>query len=142
MSRGPGRVPPSSVLSPVSREFRALVETFVPEAAALGESEWSEVLALVQVALEDRPRRLHRQLRLLLRVVDRLALLRHGRRFRALDAASRTRFLAGLQDSRWKLLRRGIWSLRTLAFLGYYGRPGIGAELGYGARAEGWEAVK
>jgi hypothetical protein len=38
------------------------------------------------------------------------------------------------------LLRRGIWGLRTLAFMAYYERPEAAAEIGYRATARGWEA--
>ena len=45
--------------------------------------------------------------------------------------------LEGLFRSQLTLLRRGFWGLRTLVFLGYYGRPEIGGRIGYQPRRQG-----
>src|SRR2546422_3095313 len=37
------------------------------------------------------------------------------------------------------LMRRGLWGLRTLAFMGYYGRPAAAREIGYRADPRGWD---
>jgi len=130
----------SPVLQPVRTTFRAVAATFVPEAAALDEAAWTEAEAIVERFLAARPAAVRRQLVLLIRLLDLLALLRHGRRFAALDQARRLRFLAALQDAPLLLLRRGIWGVRTLAFMGYYARPAAQAAIGYRADALGWEA--
>ena len=75
-----------------------------------------------------------------MKVIDFLPLLRYGRRFTALDADRRLRVLEWMQDSRFLLLRRGVWGLRTLIMLGYYSRPIAAAQIGYRASALGWEA--
>ena len=128
------------VIAPVRAVFRALAVTFVPEASALDERGWSEAERIVEEALAPRPPKVRRQVGLLIRALDVLPLLRHGRRLTALDAAARLRFLSGLQDSRLLLLRRGIWGLRTLVFMGYYARPEAASLIGYRADARGWEA--
>ena len=128
------------VLSPVRAPFRALATTFVPEAAALTESDWAEVEAIVEQALALRPPGIRRQLATLIKLLELLPLLRYARRFTALDAGRRTRFLAAFQRSPLLLLRRGVWGLRTLVFMGYYARPAAGAAIGYRADARGWEA--
>jgi hypothetical protein len=43
-----------------------------------------------------------------------------------------------MQYSPIPLLRRGVWGLRTLVFLGYYTRPEVQMTLGYRASARGW----
>jgi len=129
-----------SALAPVRGTFRALAQTFVPEAAALDAHGWAAVEAIVEQALAERPARVRRQIGLLIRVLETLPLLRWGRRFSALDAATRLRFLETLQRSPVLLLRRGIWGVRTLAFMGYYARPETRALIGYRADAHGWEA--
>ncbi len=129
-----------NVLAPVRGTFRALTQTFVPEAASLGAAEWTAVEAIVEQALAERPAKVRRQIGLLIRVLDTLPVVRWGRRFPALEAAARLRFLEALQRSPVLLLRRGVWGLRTLAFMGYYARPGAGALIGYRADARGWEA--
>ena len=120
--------------------FRALAATFVPEAGALDERGWVEAEAIVERFLRTRPAAIQRQLRLLIRLLDLLPLFRYGRRFRTLDAARRLRFLEATQNAPVLLLRRGIWGLRTVAFMAYYERPGAAAEIGYRADARGWEA--
>jgi hypothetical protein len=128
------------VLAPVRPVFRALATTFVPESAALDERGWAEAEAVVERFLAGRPAAVGRQLVLLVRLLDLLPRLRYGRRFTALDAARRLRFLEALQHAPLLLLRRGIWGVRTLAFMGYYTRPDVQAAIGYRADPRGWEA--
>ena len=130
------------VLSPVSTIFRALVCTIVPEATNLDARSWAELESLVDNTLRDRPAGLHRQLRLLLRVIEWAPFVRYGRRFTALDAATRTQVLSFLQDHRLRLIRTGFWGLRTLVFLGYYGRPEAARDLGYRADRRGWDSLQ
>jgi len=120
--------------------FRSIAITVVPEAARLHEAGWAEVEAIIGRALEARPPAVRRQLGMLIRVIGLMALLRYGRRFASLDVTRRTALLARLQDARLLLLRRGVWGLRTLIFMGYYARPAAAAEIGYRADPRGWEA--
>ena len=129
---------PLSLVSPI---FRAFVSTIVPEAAKLGEPSWIELESLVDDTLSDRPANLHRQLRLLLRVIEWLPVLRYGRPFTSLGAPQRSQVLGYLQRHPLELIRTGFWGLRTLAFLGYYGRPDGARDIGYGANRRGWEAL-
>lgn len=111
----------------------------VPEARHLPPEEWAALERIVQAALAERPP-LRRQLALFLHVLEWAPLLRWGRPLSALDAARRTRFLEAVQAAPLLLLRHGFWGLRTLVFLGYYGRPAAAAEIGYRADPRGWEA--
>jgi len=120
--------------------FRALTSTFVPEAAGLDERGWAEAEAIVETFLASKSESVRRQVALLVRLLQLLPILRWGRPFTALDAGRRTRFLGALQDAPLLLLRRGIWGLRTLAFMGYYARPDAAATIGYRADRRGWEA--
>jgi hypothetical protein len=127
-------------LAPVRGTFRAVAQTVVPEASALPPAEWQALEAIVDDALAERPARLRRQLRLLVRLIEALPVLRYGRGFTALDPGRRTAVLRALQDAPLLLLRRGFWGLRTLVLMGYYARPAAAAEIGYRADARGWEA--
>jgi hypothetical protein len=129
-----------SVIPAVRPLFRDLARTFVPESAALDEPGWAESEAIVERFLAARPPAVRRQFRALVRLLDFLPLLRYGRRFRSLDGARRLRFLEAMQRAPVLLLRRGVWGLRTVAFMGYYARPGAAALIGYRADARGWEA--
>jgi len=128
------------VLEAVRRTFRALATTFVPEAASLDERGWGEAEAIVEAFLASRPEAVRRQVVLLIRLLNVLPMLRWGRPFVGLDAARRTRFLAALQDAPLLLARRGIWGLRTIAFMGYYARAEAATAIGYRADRRGWEA--
>lgn len=130
-----------SHLDAVRPVFRALMCTVVPEAADLGEKEWADAEHLVEAALSQRPPKLRRRVLLFFRLVDWMPLARYGRRFASLDAARRARFLAALQDHSVPLVRLGFWGVRTLALMGYYGRPEAVKAIGYAADARGWEAL-
>jgi hypothetical protein len=136
---GLGRADPA-LLAPVRTLFRTVAETIVPEASVLDERAWTEVESIIESALVRREPRLRRQLVLFIRVIGLLSLIRHGRRFTRLDVRRRTVLLASLQDARSLLVRRGFWGLRTLVLMGYYARAAAAREIGYRARAEGWEA--
>ena len=129
-----------AVLPSVRPVFRAIAATVVPEAASLTEREWSEVEAIVEDALAQRPPKVRRQLALLMKVIDILPRLTQGTSFRALDPSRRLRVLDRLQHAPVLLLRRGVWGIRTLAFMGYYARPAAAAGIGYRASSLGWEA--
>ena len=129
-----------SHLATIRPLFRALVSTVVPEAGSLDEKGWSQAERLVETALAMRPANLQRRVLLFLRFVEWLPLMRYGRRFTALDAARRARFLCSLQDHPVQVIRLGFWGVRTLALMGYYGRPEAAKSIGYAADARGWEA--
>lgn len=131
------------VLSPsLSRIFRAVARTVVPEAGDLGEERWSRALVIVEDALADRPPGLRRQLRLFLRLLQWLPLLRWLRPFTALDRQRRARWLSILQDAPVLAVRQGFWGVRTLCYMGYYGLPEVRAEIGYRAHPRGWKAER
>ena len=128
------------MLSSIRPVLRAIGITVVPEAAQLDEQQWVALEEIVRGALTPRPRALQRQFILLVRAIQWLAVLRYGRRFTALDATRRERFLGQLQNAPVLLLRRGIWGLRTLLLMGYYGRAAGGRAIGYRADPRGWKA--
>lgn len=81
-----------------------------------------------------------KRLRLFLRALQWLPLPRHRRRFTSLDPRRRAEFLARLQESGIDAIRVGFWGLRTLALMGYYGRPDAARAIGYTPHPHGWEA--
>lgn len=124
----------------MDRVFRAVAATVVPEAAELDATGWLDLERIVAGALAGRPVAVRRQLALFLQIVQWLPVLRYGRPFTGLPAARRARVLAALERAPLLVLRRGLWGLRTLVFMGYYGRPAAAAAIGYRADARGWEA--
>ena len=128
------------MLTSVRPVLRAIGVTVVPEATRLDEAGWAAIEGTLAAALASRPAALQRQFLLFLRVLEWLPLVRFGRRFTRLDPARRTRFLKGLQDAPLLLVRRGMWGLRTLLLMGYYGRLEAREEIGYRADPRGWNA--
>lgn len=127
-------------LAPVRPAFRALAVTFIPEVAAGSDADWSAMEGIIARALAPRPPALQRQLVLFIRILDLLARIRHGRGLVGLDPGRRHRFVSAVARSRLLLFRRGVWGLRTMVMMGWYGRPEIQRALGYRASAAGWEA--
>ncbi|MGD0415157.1 MAG: hypothetical protein ABSA80_07385 [Terriglobales bacterium] len=134
--------PSPSVLAPVRAVFRAVVVTVVPDAKQLDEPSWLALEALVEDALEIQPPTLRGQLQLFLRAIEWLPVVRYGRTFAALGDEQRSRVLRHLQNHPVERIRCGFWGLRTLAFLGYYGRPDGARAIGYRPDPRGWEAVQ
>ena len=118
--------------------FRAVVATAVPEARDLTADSWREVERIVESALSERPRAVQRQVRAFLRLLNVIAFLTSGRGFARLDDARRLRLLQRMASSRLLLVRRGVWGVRTLAFMGYYARPEAARAIGYRATINGW----
>jgi len=131
-----------TVFSSVRPIFRAVVSTVVPEANLLDEQSWQALETLVEMSLRDRSPAIRRQLRLFLRMIQWLPVFRYGRCFTSLSAEQRRQVLCYLQDHPVELIRCGFWGLRTLALLGYYGRPEGVQSTGYAADPRGWEALK
>jgi hypothetical protein len=128
------------LLQPVWPTLRAVALTVVPAAATLDEGGWREMRRVMEQALQQRQPSMASQLRAFVRLVQWLPLLRYGRRFGALDASRRRRFLDGLQESPLTLLRRGFWGVRTMVLMGYYGRGEAAVEIGYAPDQRGWGA--
>lgn len=133
---------PSSPFDTVRTIFRAVATTVVPEAIQLEERAWIELEQIIGAALEAKPPGLRRQLTFFVRALDVLPIFLYGRTFQGLDPVRRNAFLLGIQDAPLLLLRRGFWGLRTLIFMGYYGREAGRFETGYRADPRGWEAPR
>ena len=128
------------VLAPLARQIQPVLATFVPATARLTLAELGPVLARVDARLTDEPAALQRQLRLFVRVLWWLPVFTYFKTLGGLTAEQRERFLTAMQDSRLTKLRLGIWGLRTLLFLGWYGDPAVQAKLGYRPNIGGWDA--
>ena len=129
-----------ALLAPVRATFRAVASTVVTETGALDEAGWARLEAIVEQALADRPAKMQRQLIVFIRLIDGMALARHGRKLAALPLDKRVRLLQRLQDAPVLLLRRGFWGLRTLVYMGWYAQPETAGRIGYQGHIRGWPA--
>ncbi|HSK21091.1 MAG TPA: hypothetical protein VK912_18180 [Longimicrobiales bacterium] len=120
--------------------FRTFAVTVVPEMAAFDDAAWADVERTVTHALSQRPAAMRRQLAVFLRVIENLPRLRYGRAFSSLPPSERASVLHRLERAPLKLIRRGIWGLRTLVLMGCYTRGEMMDGIGYRAHARGWAA--
>ena len=120
--------------------FRAIATAVVPEAATLSENEWRFAAAIIADAVAARPPAMRRQLAVFVRALDLVSFVRRGRSFGALQQSERTALLEWLGASPLLALRRGVWGVRTLSFMGYYARANAATAIGYRASADGWAA--
>jgi len=130
---------------PVLRSLRGPLRAFgrvvLPSAEALDDEGWMEAEAIIEKALAPKPASVKRQIRLFLRAVNLLPIFTTGRTLSSLPPHRRSEFLNRLQRSRIMPLRRGVWGVRTLIFMGYYNQDRIREKIGYSAHPGGWEAL-
>lgn len=131
---------PPSTLAPVRDAFRAVARAVAPASADLDDAAWLRGESVVDESLAHRPRSVRRQLVLFMRVLGLMARFRWGRGLARLSPERVRALLSGLERSRLLLLRRGVWGVRTLAFMAVYAQPEVRRAMGYRAVAGGWEA--
>ena len=110
------------------RQFAARI---VPESAGLDDGELAAFRAIVDQALGARPETVRRQFGMLLKILRWAPLVRYGAPFERLNLERRDAVLRWFEDAPVLVLRKGFWGLKTLIFMGYYGRPEAGAGIGY-----------
>jgi hypothetical protein len=106
-------------------------ERIVPGLAALDREGRQDVTRVMAGAAAARPARMRRQLAVFLRVLRWLPVVRYGRPFDRLDPGRQDAVLHWFQDAPVAPLRHGFWGVKTLVYMGYYGRPQVAATIGY-----------
>jgi len=127
-------------LGPVRSHFRAVARAAVPAASSFDEPSWLRAEEIVEDALAGRPARVGRQIVLFLRILAMLSRLRFGRGPARVPSRDLCALMASLERAPLLLLRRGVWGVRTLAFMGCYGQPEVRRAIGYAAAPGGWTA--
>ena len=128
------------VFTSLSGTLRAMGDVVLPVSDVMDEDVWQRALSIIEHALATRPAGVRRQIRLFLRLVNLLAFLTSGRTFQRLSPERRASLLERLQRSRLLPVRRGVWGIRTLLFMGYYLQDPVRERIGYRARPGGWLA--
>ena len=131
MARGPTPTARTFFTGARQTVFLAIAGRVVPEMTALDDRAVGDALALVEHQLAGRPEKMRRELALFLTAIRWAPVLRFGRPFDRLDASRQDAILRWLQDAPVTTLRAGLWGLKTLAFLGYYGRPAAADAIHY-----------
>ena len=128
------------VLSSLQNPLRAIGSAVLPSAAALDDVGWAEAERIIEGALASKPPGIKRQIRLFLRLVNLLPIISTGRTLTKLPLEKRAAFLQRLHRSPLMPLRRGMWGIRTLVFMGYYNQDQVREGIGYAASPRGWTA--
>ena len=129
-------MPPFSLAGPA---FRPVATAFVPELGTADERVWAALERGMDSALGARHSALGEQVRVFIKIIDLLARLRFGRGVHRLGPEQVGRLMGALERAPFRLIRRGVWGLRTLVLMGYYTQPEVIGGLGYRADRAGWE---
>ncbi len=112
-------------------------QRIAPGIAELDAEGRARVAAIIAAAVDARPAALRRQLAAFLHVLRWAPLVRFGRPYDRLAPAEQDAVLRWFHDAPVAALRQGFWGVKTLVFMGYYGRPEAGAECGYQPSRDG-----
>lgn len=109
----------------------AVAARVTPETARLDDTSGRDFRNLVDTALSQRPPAVRKQFGTLLKIVRLAPLVRYGRPFDKLTPAQQDAVIAWFQDAPVTLLRKGMWGLKAMVFMGYYGRPEAATQVGW-----------
>jgi hypothetical protein len=116
----------------MSADFLLVVgERIAPGIRHLDAAGREQVAAIIGRAIASRPPALRRQLAAFLGILRWAPVVRYGRRFDHLAAEQQDAVLRWLQDAPSAKLRHGFWGVKTLVYMGYFGRPEVGYAIGY-----------
>jgi len=124
----------------VLRKLLRLEETADPLGTLPGID--ARMLGIVDAALQDRDPGTRKQLGTFLSIIRWTPVVRFGRPLDRLAPERRDATLRWFQDCPVGVLRKGFWGLKTLVFMGYYGRPECWAEIGYAPEFDGRAGVR
>jgi hypothetical protein len=117
--------------------FLAFARRIVPEVSTLDAAGESAFFAIIEDVLAQRPASVRRQIALFFVVLRWLPLLFFFGRLDRLSPEKQDRALHWFESNGLELLRKGFWGVRTLVFMGYYGRPEVYPKLGYEPSRQG-----
>ena len=112
-------------------------ERIAPGIAELDAGARARAEAIIAAAIDARPPALRRRLAAFLRVLRWTPLLRFGRPYDRLAPAEQDAVLRWFHDAPVAALRQGFWGVKTLVFMGYYGRVEAGGQIGYRPSRDG-----
>lgn len=125
-------------MSPSGRAaLKAAAVVMVPPSEDLAPAAWDAYFAIIGETLVGQSFALRAQIALFLAAVRWLPLLRYGAPFERLSRPQQERFLHWLEAHPVRLIRTGFWGLKTLVYMGYYGRRDVWPRLHYAPLLEG-----
>ena len=121
--------------------FLRLAARVVPATASLDAAGRGRFAAIVAKALAERPPALRRQLALFLGVLRWAPVARYGAPFDRLAPDRQDAVLRFFMDAPLAKLRSGLWGVRALVFMGYYGQPEVWPAVRYAPSFDGNERL-
>jgi hypothetical protein len=120
----------------------AVAGVIIPSVGSLDEKGRRRFAAIVNVAMSDKPPKVVGQFKFFLFMLRWMTLPFFLRPFDRLGITSQTRVMRFLEYFPIGLVRTGIWGLKALVFMGYYGQPAISKAIGYTPSMDGNEVLR
>jgi hypothetical protein len=109
----------------------AVAKRIVPEVVELDERGLKIFLTIIDRALGDRPEEVRAKFATFLGVLRWAPVLRYLSPFDRLPIRKQDAVLRWFESAPIGLLRQGTWGLKSMVFMGYYGRTEVWEEIGY-----------
>ena len=117
--------------------LQVLAARIVPETTDLDAAGLSRFFGIIDGALQDRPASVRRQFATFLGALRWAPLARYGSPFEKLRGDRQDAVLRWFEDCPVSLLRKGVWGLKAMVFMGYYGQPETNELVGYAPDFDG-----
>jgi hypothetical protein len=117
--------------------LQVLAARIVPETTDLDAAGLSRFFGIIDGALQDRPEPVRRQFATFLGALRWAPLARYGSPFERLRDDRQDAVLRWFEDCPVSLLRKGVWGLKAMVFMGYYGQPETNELVGYAPDFDG-----
>ncbi len=118
-----------------------LAKRIVPDIATLPEEEQMGVIGRIDDALASREPALRLQFLAFLKILKLSSLPRHFKTFDRIKPEQQDVMIKKFEDHAISKLRSGIWGVRTLIFMGYYGNPDRASQFHYTPSINGNEKL-
>lgn len=130
-------------LEPAKEQFLlTLARRVVPEVVELDERGLGHLTAIIDRALGDRPEEMRTKFATFLGVLRWAPMLRYGAPFDRLRPDRQDAVLRWFENAPVGLLRQGLWGLKSMVFMGYYGRAEAWDEIGYAPSFDSLERLR
>jgi hypothetical protein len=124
------------------RFLLAVARRVVPEVAGLDERGLAHFTTIIDRALCDRPADVRKKFATFLGVLRWAPVVRYGAPFDRLRPDTQDAVLRWFEDAPIGLLRQGLWGLKSMVFMGYYGRAEVWHEIGYAPSFDSLERLR
>ncbi len=108
-----------------------LARRIVPEVVELDERGMAHFRTIIDRALGERPDEVRKKFATFLGVLRWAPVLRYLSPFDRLTIRRQDAVLRWFEGAPIGLLRQGLWGLKSMVFMGYYGRTDVWEEIGY-----------